>query len=469
MEHKDLVITRRGFLGTVGTAMAAVLFTACSGSSSSTPSSGSAATTPSTGTSAATSTSTQASQPASQANASSGATITLRLHSRTGAYGDVWTQRGKDFEKEHPNVKTTIEAYSSSVLSQKIQTMAAGGTIGDSYFVPSVWAEHYLFFSTGLARDLTNNAQTDKVDWSQWYKTAVDQIHLDGKLVAMLDGASPGRAGLYYNKTLFKDAGIPEPSADWDLDKLVEVAGTLTKNGVYGFHSVHRDSVELLIWLRAFGGDLYSKDGTKATLTTPESMQGITWVWNTLYKWKCALPATSDVGSADQGYTTVFAAGKLATFNSGTWDASTSEQSKIDWGLAPLPKGPIGKRGSMAEANTCQVTSASKNPDMAWEWAKWISNHDSGALHVQHGVTPGARPDVYGDPNLDKQYPYLAVYKTVFEDAMPYVIAANFHGKEVADAVIQGMDPVWLNGAKLDSDTVQQVNQKVQQIIDQPK
>lgn len=462
-------VSRRKLIGGFGAVAGAVFLAACSASStngaSSSPASGGTGSAPS----AAPASTVQGTQPAAASNQASAAAITLRLHSRTGAYGDVWTQRGHDFEKQQPNVKTAIEAYSSAVLSQKIQTMAAGGTIGDAYFVPSVWAEHYLFFSSGLARDLTNYAQSDKIDWTQWYKTAADQIHLNGKVVAMLDGASPGRAGLYYNKTMFKEAGLAEPTADWNLDKLVQTATTLTKGDVYGFHSLHRDSVELLIWLRSFGGDLYSKDGTKATLTTAESMQGIQWVWDTLYKWKCALPATSDVGSADQGYTTVFAAGKLAMFNSGTWDASTSEQSKIDWGLAPLPKGPIGQRGSMAEANCCQVTAASKNPAMAWEWAKWISNHDSGVLHVQKGVTPGARPDVYGDPALDKQYSYLGVYKSVFEEAMPYVIAANFHGKEVVDAVEQGLDPIWLGKTKLDQGAVAQVNQKVQQIIDEPK
>ena len=443
---------------TFGAAVGAIFLAACSSPSATGPTSSPAAKSVSSTVSAA-------SPSASQASAAS---ITLRLHIRTGPYGDVWTQRGKDFEQKHPNVKTAIEPFSSDVLSQKIQTMAAAGTVGDAYFVPTVWAEHYLFFSSGIARDLTDYANADKVDWSQWYKTAVDQIHLSGKLVAMLDGASPGRAGLYYNKTLFKQAGLAEPNADWDLNKLVQAAKALTHNGIYGLHTLHRDSVELLIWLRSFGGDLYSQDGKKVTLTTPESMQGITWVWNTLYQWKCSLPATSDTGSADQSYGTVFAAGKLAMFNSGTWDANTVEATKIDWGLAPLARGPVGKRGSMAEANTCQVTAASKNPDVAWQWAVWISDHASGVLHVQKGVTPGGRPDVYGDPNLDKQYPYLTVFKTVFEEAEPYVIAANFHGKEAAQAVIQGMDPVWLNGNKLDTSVINQVNQKVQQIIDEP-
>jgi len=453
---------------TFGAAVGAIFLAACSSPSATGPTSSPAAKSVSSTVSAASPSASQGMQPSSQASQASAASITLRLHIRTGPYGDVWTQRGKDFEQKHPNVKTAIEPFSSDVLSQKIQTMAAAGTVGDAYFVPTVWAEHYLFFSSGIARDLTDYANADKVDWSQWYKTAVDQIHLSGKLVAMLDGASPGRAGLYYNKTLFKQAGLAEPNADWDLNKLVQAAKALTHNGIYGLHTLHRDSVELLIWLRSFGGDLYSQDGKKVTLTTPESMQGITWVWNTLYQWKCSLPATSDTGSADQSYGTVFAAGKLAMFNSGTWDANTVEATKIDWGLAPLARGPVGKRGSMAEANTCQVTAASKNPDVAWQWAVWISDHASGVLHVQKGVTPGGRPDVYGDPNLDKQYPYLTVFKTVFEEAEPYVIAANFHGKEAAQAVIQGMDPVWLNGNKLDTSVINQVNQKVQQIIDEP-
>lgn len=456
----DARISRRKFLGSIGLGLSAILVSACSSPAAPSESSGSA-TNQTTG-------SGQATTPASQASQSSTSPVTLRLHIRTGPYGDVWTQRGKDFEQKYPHVKTAIEPFSASVLSQKVQTMAAAGTVGDAYFVPTVWAEHYLFLKSGVARDLTDYAKADKIDWSKWYKTAVDQIHLNGKLVAMLDGASPGRAGLYYNKTLFKQAGVAEPSGDWDLDKLVQAAKTLTKNGVYGLHTLHRDSVELLIWLRSFGGDLYSPDGKKATLTTKQSVEGITWVWKTLYDWKCSLPATADTGSADQSYGTVFAAGKLAMFNSGTWDANTVEATKIDWGLVPLAKGPVGKRGSMAEANTCQVTAASKNPQMAWEWAKWIANQESGKLHVLKGVTPGGRPDVYGDAELDKKYPYLAVYKTIFEDAEPYIVAANFHGKEAAQAVIQGMDPVWLNSGKLDETVVEQVNQKVQQIIDQP-
>lgn len=456
----DARISRRKFLGSIGLGLSAILVSACSSPAAPSESSGSA-TNQTTG-------SGQATTPASQASQSSTSPVTLRLHIRTGPYGDVWTQRGKDFEQKYPHVKTAIEPFSASVLSQKVQTMAAAGTVGDAYFVPTVWAEHYLFLKSGVARDLTDYAKSDKIDWSKWYKTAVDQIHLNGKLVAMLDGASPGRAGLYYNKTLFKQAGVAEPSGDWDLDKLVQAAKTLTKNGVYGLHTLHRDSVELLIWLRSFGGDLYSPDGKKATLTTKQSVEGITWVWKTLYDWKCSLPATADTGSADQSYGTVFAAGKLAMFNSGTWDANTVEATKIDWGLVPLAKGLVGKRGSMAEANTCQVTAASKNPQMAWEWAKWIANQESGKLHVLKGVTPGGRPDVYGDAELDKKYPYLAVYKTIFEDAEPYIVAANFHGKEAAQAVIQGMDPVWLNSGKLDETVVEQVNQKVQQIIDQP-
>ena len=457
--------TRRSLIAATTVALGGILVSACSGStttSSPTAAANSTATTSSTAASQS-----QAAKPASQANQGSASNVVLRLESRTGSYGDVWTQRATDFEKANANVTIKVETFPSGTVKQKVETMAAGGTLGDAYFTPSVWANQYHFFVAGVALDLTDYANTDKIDWTQWYKTAVDQIHYKGKLVAMLDGASPGRAGLFYNKTLFKQAGQSEPSADWDLNKLVAAAQALTKNGVYGLHTVHRDAVELLIWCRAFGGDIYSQDGKTATLTTKESMEGITWVWNTLYKWKCSMPATADVGSAGQGYAAAFAAGKLAMFNSGTWDANTAEATKIDWGLAPLSKGPVGKRGSMAEANTCQVSKQSKNPEVAWQWAKWISNHDSGVLHVQHGATPGGRPDVYGDATLTEKYPYLAVFKTIFEEAMPYVVPANFRGLESAQAIIQGMDPIWLNKTPLNESAVAQVNQKVQQVLDE--
>src|SRR5579885_3354180 len=138
-------VSRRKMIETFGAAVGAIFLAACSSPSATGPTSSPAAKSVSSTVSAASPSASQGTQPSSQASQASAASITLRLHIRTGPYGDVWTQRGKDFEQKHPNVKTAIEPFSSDVLSQKIQTMAAAGTVGDAYFVPTVWAEHYLF------------------------------------------------------------------------------------------------------------------------------------------------------------------------------------------------------------------------------------------------------------------------------------------------------------------------------------
>jgi multiple sugar transport system substrate-binding protein len=395
--------------------------------------------------------------------------VTLRLHPRTGPYNDVWTEVGQELQKRFPNVKVETEPFPSNVLTQKVLTMATGGTIGDAFFASVSYGEHFYNHVNGVTYDLTDLAKRDNLDWSQWFKTTVEALSLDGRLTAMIDGASPNNAGLYYNKALLKAGGVAEPTEEWTLDKYVEAARTLTKGDVWGLHNLHVNFLELITWPRAFGGDIYSKDGTKATLNRPESLKGLEWVWNCFHTWKCSPSHTIDIDTTGQGYTQMFAAGKLAMFGSGIWDVTNVMSTKIDWGLAPAPKGPIGQRGTMATANIAQITKLSKNPDMAWEWAKLDAGRESGILHLTKGVTPGGRPDVYGDPQLTKQYPYLAVYKKAFDEAMPYSYPANFRGQEVSATLSQGLDPVWLNAAKFDTAAIEQVNAKVQEILNKPK
>jgi multiple sugar transport system substrate-binding protein len=151
--------------------------------------------------------------------------------------------------------------------------------------------------------------------------------------------------------------------------------------------------------------------------------------------------------------------------NSGTWEASAANATKVKWNLAPMPKGPAA-RGSMAEANTICVTSASKNPDMAWEFAKVDASKEGGIFHLDMGVTPGGRPDVYNDAKVQEKYFWMKVWAKIWEDALPFNGPANYRGSEASDTMKQGLDPIWIGQATPDSGVLDKVNDAVQKVLD---
>ncbi|HZQ99506.1 MAG TPA: sugar ABC transporter substrate-binding protein [Chloroflexota bacterium] len=415
--------------------------------------SGAAATKPATG-----------GTPQAAAPATGGATSQLRLNIRSGPYNDAWAKVGDLFKQKFPSVELKWEPFPASELTQKLETMAAGNTIGDLYFINTFQMDHQRFGALGIAKALDDYAKKDAIDWSQWFKVAVDQLYANGKLYGMLDGASPGRAGLYYSVEMFQEAGIPEPDESWTLDKLAEVGQKLSKDGKFGFRPLAGSAPELLIWVRAFGGDIYSKDGKKATVNTPEAKAGLTWIYDGMYKTKfMPLP-----DQAKDGFSTLFAAKKLAMHNSGTWDANASNATKVKWNIVPLPKGPTGIRGSMAEANTICVTSQSKNPDMAWEFAKLDASKEGGIFHLDLGVTPGGRPDVYNDSKVQEKYFWMKQWAKIWEGALPFNGPANYRGSEASDTMQQGFDALWIGQAKPDGDIFDKVNAAVQKVLDKP-
>src|ERR1700741_4492480 len=70
----------------------------------------------------------------SYARPSSQDATVLRIHHRLGVEVDNWNYWAEKYnEKYGPNVTVTIEGFPGTEYFQKINTLAAGGTIGDAF------------------------------------------------------------------------------------------------------------------------------------------------------------------------------------------------------------------------------------------------------------------------------------------------------------------------------------------------
>ena len=181
---------------------------------------------------------------------------------------------------------------------------------------------------------------------------------------------------LYYNKAMFDAAGVPYPDASWDWAKLVEVAHKLTldtnsdgKPDQWGFYTETSDMENYwssLVWQN--GGDILAPDGKSTVLGTDQAVGGIQFLQDLIWKEKVMPdPALfAEIGDA-------FEQGKAAMEANGSWLVATHQAAGIDFGIAPLPKGPAGQATSINPTGAV-VYAKTKSPDAAWEFVKYLAS-----------------------------------------------------------------------------------------------
>jgi ABC-type glycerol-3-phosphate transport system substrate-binding protein len=124
-----------------------------------------------------------------------------------------------------------------------------------------------------------------------------------------------------------------------------------------------------------------------------------------------------------------------------------------------------------------QLASISQNPDAAWKALKWFTDKDSGlalGLQTSPGVstTPGARPDVYGDPKFLNHDIYPKILQELDRDsnALPEnyqgSIPVNYKIPEVNEVVKRSVDKAWKNEAEPTPSFLKALNDELQAVLD---
>jgi multiple sugar transport system substrate-binding protein len=434
------------------------------------PAAGAEPTKPAAGAAPAATTAPAAAKPAAGGTAA----VTLRLHARAGVEDEMFNKILPKFEAANPGATFTQEVFPGAEYLQKVQTLAAGGTLGDVLQLFTSDASYQLFFVGGSLAPIDNFIKGDNMDLAQWYKYSIDACRVDGKLGGLPFKSHPSRVGLFYNATLIEKAGLKVPDLTWTYDQLAEAAQKLNKPpDVYGFSHPWRDISYYPIMGRMYGGDFYTPDGKSTVVDKPESQQG--WAWH--YDMKNRFKVTLDPIQTAPTPADVFVSGKLALFraNVGT-KAAFAKIADFKWGMTLAPKGPTGNRGSLAETDVEAMTTFSKNPEKAWALLKMLTGKEAGiGLAQQTGnrsATPGGRPDVYeSQEHLGLPYPAGVQENSLL--AMKEVEAwrgpDNFRGPEVKRLVDEQADLLLLDKAKPDKAFFDNLKKEVQLILDKPR
>ena len=392
----------------------------------------------------------------------------IRFHGRMGTQGDHFIHFAKLFSDDHfPDVYVKTENFPGADYYTKLNTMLAGGTVGDGFWI-YLGGGFRRYAATGQYAALDDIVDETGYDLTQFYPEAVEGCKYNGKLYGLPWCLHFGCGNiLYYNKPMLDAAGIAYPDETWTYDDLLEAAKELTNpdEGVFGFLSSAGGCAGQIHFPRAWGGDVTNPEGTKTLINSEESIAGLQFLSDLFHVHKVSpLPSQVQVGTYQ-----MFAANKLAMFVSGFWGKTVGDYVAPGvWGAAPSPLGPAG-RGHVFYIDINSVTANSEHPKETFDYLTYLSSYDAGmdVYQVRKSI-PGARPDVWESEAALADPHFQAAAWTVKEGIPPPQYGpANFREAEYAAALAEGLESVWIGEAEL-RDVIDLTAERAQAILDKP-
>ncbi|MCG5481175.1 MAG: extracellular solute-binding protein [Ensifer alkalisoli] len=349
----------------------------------------------------------------------------------------------KEWEGRNPGWKVLPEVVGWAQCQDKATTLAAAGTPVAMAYVGSRTLKEFA------ENDLIVPVPMTEEEKKSYYPNIVDTVTFGGTQWGVPIAFST--KALYWNKDLFKQAGLdPEtPPKTW-AEEVAFAKQIKEKTGVagYGLPAKTFDNTmhQFMHWVYTNNGKVI--DGDKIVMDSPEVLAA-------LQAYKDIVPYSVEGATAyeQNEIRAIFLDGKAGMIQSGSGAAALLKDTKIDWGIAPLPLGPSAKgEGTLLITDSLAIFKDTGVEEKAIEFAKFITSPGpQGEYELQGGagltpLRPSPKVDefVKADPawkplidgiGYGGPEPLFTDYKG-FQNAMIEMVQSVVTGKaEPADAL----------------------------------
>jgi multiple sugar transport system substrate-binding protein len=306
-----------------------------------------------------------------------------------------WIRGHKELLTQYQQANPNITAELQIGDNQKFLVAVAGGAAPDLYFASYDWFQVYAADGTFL--DVSSYAKADKQFKESDYvdKVLAAMKHRSG-LYGLPQTFSPILA--FYNKSLFDEAAVKYPSADWGWEELVDSARKLTRDkdgdgNMDQFGITHRTGYHRFpLWIWQAGGRMWNDDDPpRSTFDEPKAIEGLQFYSDLVRKYKVAPSLTEKAaGIAGVDATQMFGSARAAIDYTTRYYAPPEG---MNWDVSRLWRGP-GGRGSILIINYYAVTSKTRNPQDAWNLMRFLSyNHKVDLLKRTYRAIPAIKDE----------------------------------------------------------------------------
>ena len=252
----------------------------------------------------------------------------------TGSDGDVLKEIINDYnETNEDGIKVEVDIMDNDTLQSKLPAAISTGTAPSFILVGIEYIQEYV--NNESLEDISDFWETTNTNEDNYYENVVAKSYVGDKLYGV--PMQYNLQYLYYNKDMFRDAGLNPDAPPSTFEELEECAKALTSadEGKYGL-AMPVDFGYYVQYLWGNGGDVINTATNENLLNSDANVETLTW----LQELKQAGVSPDGLTSAEAD--TMFQSGQIAMCLAGPWNINILNDLGMNYGIAAMPSGSDG-------------------------------------------------------------------------------------------------------------------------------
>ncbi|MPY48765.1 ABC transporter substrate-binding protein [Streptomyces sp. K1PN6] len=352
------------------------------------------------------------------------------------------------WNKQHPDEKVTLVELPESADQQRQQFIQNAQTKSDAYSVLNldpIWVAEFA------ANQWIDELPANEFPLDKMIPAVVKTGNYFGKQYAVPFNTNAGL--LFYRSDLLDKTGAKPPTTWAEMKETCAKVQKPPEGKDIGCYAGQFDKYEGLTVnfseaVASAGGEVVDAKG-KATVDTEAAKKGLQFLVDGFKDG--TIPKQAATYQEEDGRR-AFQSGKLLFHRqwpyqwalAGAKDGSSKVAGKF--GVAPLP-GLTGPGRSSLGGLDLAISKFAKNKATALDFIKFFSNEANARTNLKVNSAAPPYADLYDDPALRKQFPYLATLKESLATATPRPVVVRYGDataaiQESAAAAMSGSQPV---------------------------
>ncbi len=354
------------------------------------------------------------------------------------------------FNQLNPALDLRLDPSNTGMEKVIVQSLAG---VGPDLFDCYNGFQLSAYVRSGIAWDVTDRLKRAGIDAPKevWPGTHPCMLH-EGRVYGFPTNAAVN--AIWVNKDLFDRLRIPYPTGSMTWEEFIPLARRLTVKDENGRAKQFGFLCDWWNWQQfvlQWGGRLYSPDGTRCVVDSPQAIAGVQFFHDLIYKHHIMPSPVEEAAMATQGgwgtgTISFFGAGKGAMALGGRWWlCSLRQYEKLRLGAFECPHGPL--RVFRGYGRATLVNAKSPRREQALEFLKYEASKPWNDLinHQADALAPVIRfsytPEYLHDPEFPQE-DYNAVWRDVMQFGVPDQVSPFINGQRAERILNKQLDLV---------------------------
>jgi multiple sugar transport system substrate-binding protein len=305
--------------------------------------------------------------------------------------------------EETENLVQLVEAYNATHAPPKVKFVHIDHREYDRKILIQTAAgnppEVFLLSSTDLSTLAYRSVLENLSAWVEadtsfhleaFFPALLKTATVRGQLYGIPIGYTP--MVIYYNRRLFREAGVLYPDSAWTWNDFLQTAIKLTKRTADGRTKQFGCLISMAgyTFVYPFGGNFFDENLQWSELNQPKTIAALQFYGDLAMKYHVTTSLSEKLFTADQG----FRQEAVAMIAAGRWQVPNFARTKLDWGVSPMPRGENSSAGVIVY--NVVMSKFCRRQQQAWEFIKFMASAIAQQQSIKSGNLIPSRFDVAG-------------------------------------------------------------------------